>query len=121
MCHGTVRFLAAHDRADVFRYAPLGGATFREKVPTARQAGLPDSIVLLTEGGEMLTKSSAAAYMLKRLGGAWKLVGILVGAVPRVLRDAAYDWVARIRHTLFSKPGSACPTLPAHLRARFDP
>ena len=117
MCHGTVRFVAARDRADVFRYAPLGGPTFRERVPLASQVGLPDSIVLLTESGELLTKSSAAIYMLKRLGGVWRLTGILMGAVPGGIRDVVYDFVARIRHRLFAKPEGACPLLPANLRA----
>jgi predicted DCC family thiol-disulfide oxidoreductase YuxK len=59
--------------------------------------------------------------MLKRLGGPWRAVAVLVGAFPRPLRDRVYDVVARLRHRLFARPGDACPVTPPDLRARFDP
>ena len=37
-----------------------------------------------------------------------------------VLRDAAYDLVARVRYRIFGRKDEACPFIPAALRGRFD-
>src|SRR6266545_4057289 len=47
--------------------------------------------------------------MLRRLGGGWRVLAALFGLVPRPLRDAAYDFVARVRFRLFARPADACP------------
>jgi predicted DCC family thiol-disulfide oxidoreductase YuxK len=78
-------------------------------------------LVVLTYDGRLLARSDATAHVLGRLGGAWPVLGALLAAVPRALRDAAYDAVARSRHRLFERPGAACPVVSPQLRARFDP
>jgi len=120
LCHAAVRWAVETDQSgDAFRFAPLGGTTFQINVPESKD--LPDSIVVLTAGGQLLAKSSAVVHMMLRLGGGWRRLGILLRLVPRPVRDLAYDAVARLRRKLFRKPESACPMLPPHLRARFDP
>ncbi len=122
LCHWSVKFAVRRDPGGrAFRFAPLGGATFLERVPADRRAGLPDSIVLLTGEGALLARSAAVLRMLRRLGGVWAVAGVIASLVPRVLRDAAYDFIARVRYKLFRRPQNACPLLPPELRARFDP
>jgi predicted DCC family thiol-disulfide oxidoreductase YuxK len=122
LCHRAVRFLLAEDpEGRALRYAPLHGPTFQSVVPQALQAALPDSLVLVTEQGEALDKSRALLHALVRLGGLWRLLAVLGSALPLALADPLYDAVARIRHRLFATPEQACPLLPPHLRARFDP
>jgi predicted DCC family thiol-disulfide oxidoreductase YuxK len=122
LCHRAVRFVLAFDRAgEVFRFAPLFGRTFLEQVPEAERAGLPDSLVLRTQDGRLLTKSAAVLHLLRRLGGFWRLVAAFGGVVPRVLRDALYDLVARVRLKLFARPDDVCPLVPKEQRARFLP
>ena len=122
LCHRAVRFVLAFDREGrAFRFAPLGGATFRAQVPEAERASLPDSLVLRTAEGETLTRSAAVLHILRRLGGFFRLVAILGGIVPRFLGDALYDFVARVRSKLFARPDDVCPTVPKELRARFEP
>jgi predicted DCC family thiol-disulfide oxidoreductase YuxK len=58
--------------------------------------------------------------VLARLGGAWGALAVVLRAVPRPVRDAGYDLVARVRHRLFARPPAACPLLPPALAARFD-
>ena len=122
LCHRAVRFLLWAD-ADGrhFRFAPLGGRTFQSLVPPDEQARLPDSLVLRTESGELLTRSAGVLHMLSRLGGFWKVLAVVGRLVPRPLADAAYDFIARVRYRLFDRPAEACPLVPAPLRARFDP
>lgn len=47
-------------------------------------------------------KSDAALGAIASLGGAWRLASLL-RAVPRPLRDLAYDAVARNRYRWFGK------------------
>jgi len=121
LCHRSVRFVAAADRAGRFRFAPLRGETFRVAVPAERGAEIPDSIVVRRADGALLVRSDAVVHVLRRLGGRWRLVAALLALVPRRLRDAAYDAVARRRARWFRRPDAACPVVPRHLRARFAP
>ena len=122
LCHRAVRFILWADREGrAFRFAPLGGATFQAQVPASERAHLPDSMVVQTAEGVRLTRSAAMLHVLRRLGGGWRVLAVLLGLVPRPLRDAAYDFVARIRFRLFARPADACPMVPPPLRTRFLP
>ena len=81
---------------------------------------LPDSVVVLTADGRLLVRSEAFLHILRRLGGAWKVVAVVLGVVPRGLRDFVYDFVARVRFHVFGRREDLCPVMPAELRARFD-
>jgi predicted DCC family thiol-disulfide oxidoreductase YuxK len=122
LCHRGVRFVLMADRSgDRFRFAPLNGDSFRTLVPILDAATLADSIVLRTTDGRLLQRSAAVVHILRRLGGFWRLLGSLLGAVPAGVRDWMYDAVASRRHRLFARPPDTCPLIPTHLRARFDP
>jgi predicted DCC family thiol-disulfide oxidoreductase YuxK len=122
LCHRAVRIvLAADPEGRAFRFAPLGGETFRALVPEATRAQLPDSIVLREPDGTLHVRTAALRAIARRLGGRWKIAAALTGVLPSRLLDAGYDGVARVRHRLFAKPPAACPVLPPELRARFDP
>ncbi|MEO1236432.1 MAG: DCC1-like thiol-disulfide oxidoreductase family protein [Planctomycetota bacterium] len=122
LCHRSVRFLLPRDRGGArFRFAPIGGQTFGERVSEAERAGLPDSIVVLTAGGDLLTRSEAVLHVLGRLGGGWGVLAKLGRVVPRGLRDWGYDRVAAARHRFFAKPAEACPIVPPEQRERFLP
>lgn len=121
LCHRTVRFALARDPdGSRFRFAALGGAAFRRLVPEARRADLPDSIVVLTADGSLLSRSAAVIHILDRIGGPWRAQGGLVALVPRRIRDFGYDGIARMRYRLFEKPANTCPVTPPELRARFE-
>lgn len=122
LCHRAVRFLLAEDvDGSRFRFAPLHGEAFEAHVPPAQRTDLPDSVVVQLGDGRLLVRSDAALHVLGRLGGIWRAIGLAGRAVPRPLRDAAYDGVARVRKRLFAAPQEACPLLPRELRDRFEP
>lgn len=122
LCHRAVRFALSEDRSGTaFRFAPLQGETFLTAVPESERAALPDSIVVQTADGQLLTRSSSIIYIAKRFGGAWRLGAILAQWVPSILRDSGYSFVAAVRHRLFRRPDETCPLLPPDLRRRFDP
>jgi predicted DCC family thiol-disulfide oxidoreductase YuxK len=121
LCHRAVRFILAEDRrGEAFRFAPIGGEAFHAVVNEGRRAALPDSLVVLTVEGELLSRSAAVLYVMRRLGGMWRAVALIGQLIPGAWRDGVYDAVARMRYRLFRKPESACPLLPGHLRSRFE-
>jgi len=122
LCHGAVRFLLAEDRGgEAFRFAALQGDTAAQRLSAQDRAALPDSLVVETTGGELLTRSRAVLYLAASLGGAWRALAWPAHAVPLRWRDALYDAVARRRRLLARAPAGACPIAPAEQRSRFDP
>jgi predicted DCC family thiol-disulfide oxidoreductase YuxK len=122
LCHRAVKFVLKHDRSgNAFRFAPLQGPTFQSQIPAGQRAGLPDSIVVLTEEGSLLVRSDAFIHILKRSEGGWAILGGVLAVIPRPVRDWAYDFIARIRYRVFGTRDDVCPIVPAGLRARFDP
>lgn len=116
LCHGAVRFIARRDRAKQFRFAALGSVAAalilgeRGVEPTS----LPDSMVVVDGGGGgegVHARSEAALRIARGLGWPWRMAGVM-SVMPRGLRDAVYDAVARRRMGWFGKSGSVCPVDP---------
>lgn len=122
VCHWSVRFVGEHDpRGEAFRFAPLGGEVFQERLTIREQRSLPDSLVVQSASGELFVQSDAVVYILRRLGGRWRVLSYLLVLVPRFVRNAAYARFAAVRHRLVAKPESTCPMPSAELRRRLDP
>jgi predicted DCC family thiol-disulfide oxidoreductase YuxK len=122
LCHRAVKFVLKHDKTGkAFRFAPLQGETFSALVPASDRAILPDSVIVRTADGALLVRSAAFIHILRRLGGGWRALAAILAVVPRALRDAAYDFVARVRYRVFGRRDDVCPIVPAELRKRFDP
>jgi predicted DCC family thiol-disulfide oxidoreductase YuxK len=118
LCHGAVRFIIARDPAARFRFAslqsPVGQALLRDH---RLGPGLgPDSLVLV-EGGRAYTRSAAVLRIARGLRWPWPAAGALA-LVPRPLRDAAYDLVARRRYRWFGRQAE-CPLPTPDLARRF--
>lgn len=117
LCHGTVRFVLAHDRAARFRFAPLQSEVGRALL--ARYGLDPaalDSVVLVDADGAH-QRSDGALRTFAGLDRPWRWLGLL-RVVPRALRDAVYDWIARHRYGWFGKL-DACPLPRQEWRERF--
>jgi predicted DCC family thiol-disulfide oxidoreductase YuxK len=97
LCRGAVLFAAERDGSCLIHFAPLGGETFERLVPPSLRVGLPDSLMVLTSEGGLLTRSGAVIHLLHRMGPIWRLVGLLLTCIPVCLRDWVYDQVARRR------------------------
>jgi len=122
LCHGLVRFLITRDpTGEKFDFAPLQGEYCAKIISHAEREHLPDSVVVRTDEGQLLVKSAAVVYLLKRIGGPWYAVGVALGILPTSLRDFGYDYVARMRRRLFSTPANTCPLVPVELQNRFRP
>ena len=77
----------------------------------------------------MILKSAAIARALDALGGFWRVVSRALQAIPRPLRDAAYDFIATRSLRWFGNPsagriptqGEALRLMPAKLKCRLQP
>jgi predicted DCC family thiol-disulfide oxidoreductase YuxK len=107
LCNHLVQFLLKHDRRGAFSFASLQSDT--GKATVGRWGGNPDELISFyvvvdfrTPNARPLTKSDAALFVAGQLGWPWR---VLQGAgfLPRALRDALYDVVARTRYRVFGR------------------
>jgi len=120
LCHRFVRVVLSEDRTGAFRLAPLDSDAFRAAATEEQRAALPDSTVVKTADGQLLTQSAGVLHVLARMGGLWRVFASLGGLVPRGWADRVYAGIAGVRRRLFAAPAAACPILPPDLRARFE-
>jgi predicted DCC family thiol-disulfide oxidoreductase YuxK len=128
LCNGTVQFVLKRDRAGIFRFASLQSAlASRILVRHGKDASDLDTVYVVLDhdpanlekgGEELLVRSDAVLYILRRLRGFWGVLGSLLHWIPRAIRDWGYGTVARIRYRVFGKY-DICPIPSAETRARF--
>jgi len=100
-CSRWVRFVATRDTAKTFRFTAIQSAYgTRLAQAFAIDPADPDTNAVI-HGGVAHFKSDAALTVLSSLPG-WQWVMVLF-AVPRPLRNAVYDLVARKRYRIFGK------------------
>lgn len=121
-CAGSVQFVLRHEPAAArarLAFAPLQGAfgaRVRERFP---ELATVDSVVWYDPSVPAVrVRSAAALAAMAHLGGMWAAVATLGRLVPRVLRDAIYDQIARRR---FEIAAPACLLPSTEHRARFLP
>jgi predicted DCC family thiol-disulfide oxidoreductase YuxK len=124
-CAESVQLVLRHDRRRTLRFAALQGA-FGGAVRTRHpELARVDSVVWVESpdggpGERVLVRSDAALRVARYLGG-WFHLARVAAVLPRGVRDAAYDLVARHRHRL-SGDGPSCLVPAAEVRTRFlDP
>ncbi|HLB54626.1 MAG TPA: DCC1-like thiol-disulfide oxidoreductase family protein [Gemmatimonadales bacterium] len=118
LCDGLVRFILPRDRHRRYRVAPLQGKTARDRLAN-RLTDQGQESVVLEEATRLRTRSDAAIAIVTGLGGGWKLAAVL-RIIPRPLRDALYDFVARRRSTWFGRR-EACRIPDPETSHRFLP
>ena len=121
-CAASVRLILKYERRQTLLFAalqsPLGEAV-RGRHPEL--AGV-DSMIWVEpaasgRGEDVFVRSDAALRIAAYLGGIWALA-TPARMLPRLLRDRAYDVIARHRHRI-SGSLDACLVPPPATRARF--
>jgi predicted DCC family thiol-disulfide oxidoreductase YuxK len=102
LCNGAVTWVIERDKRAHFHFASLqSGAASSALAAVNAPAIMPDSIVLLDADG-VHVRSEAALRIAAELGFPWSLLSI-ARIVPRVIRDAVYDYIARNRYRWFGR------------------
>lgn len=117
LCDASVQWVLKRDRKAQFRFAALQSGIGRQLL--AEHGMNPDAFdsVVLIDGDRVFTRSDAALEILRRLGGFWACWSVFQW-IPRPLRDAVYNWVARNRYRWFGRE-DACHLPRPEWKSRF--
>jgi len=120
-CHATVRFVLKHEREESIYFAALQGPSGESLVARHPELKDVDSVVLVEKSApgaseQVFVRSDAVIRLSRHLKGVWRF-GSAIRFVPRSLRDAAYDFVARHRQILAKRLACSLPETKA--RSRF--
>jgi predicted DCC family thiol-disulfide oxidoreductase YuxK len=123
LCSRLVQFVLKRDRRNQFRFAPLqGGFAARALARHGKDPADLDTVYVVVSpeqpDEQLLPRSQAIIYILRRLRRAWPLLAFLGRILPRSLADWLYGQVARRRYRIFGKY-DACPLPSSETRARF--
>ncbi|MRT15855.1 thiol-disulfide oxidoreductase DCC family protein [Vitellibacter sp. q18] len=117
LCNGTVIFIIKRDKKKVFKFAALQSEIGQELTSKFNIDTLKVDSIILLDGEKHYKKSSAALRIAKQLSGAYPLLfGFVV--VPKFIRNAVYDYIAKNRYKWFGKKES-CMIPTAELKSRF--
>ena len=119
-CAASVQWVLRRDRRGTLLFAPLQGSTAEPVLMLRPELAKVDSVVWVGEGGEVLTRSSAAFAVARYLGGGYGVAARLGALIPRPIRDGVYDLIAKHRHTII-RGDPACMLPSAEERKRFLP
>lgn len=116
LCNGSVQFVIKHDKKNRFMFASLQSDYAQKLLNITRSALSSDTVMLLTENS-LLIKSDAALEIARNLSGGWSLMYVFK-IVPRFIRDALYDKVAKYRYRFFG-PSKSCLMPSPDVRSKF--
>ncbi len=116
-CNDTVNIIIKLDKKGVFKFAPLQSDIGQRYLESFGHSNKDLSTVVLISDGNLYTKSDAALHALKHLGGIWHCLRIFT-IVPRPIRNAVYDFIAKNRYKWFGKKDECMVPTP-EVRARF--
>lgn len=116
-CNAWVDFTIARDPQRMFKFGTLQSAKGQQALNDLRLPRDDFETFLFLEQGRVFTKSTAALRILRQLPGLRPLfyLGIVI---PRPLRDALYEYVARRRYRWMGKATTCRVPTPAE-RDRF--
>lgn len=141
-CNRIVQFTLRHDRRAIFRFAALQSALAAHILArhgvnpssldtvyvavnpylnkeSSDQDSIQDDLTQTRQQAEyLLSRSTAALFVLNQLGGWCRAASFFLRLVPRFLRDWAYNIVARHRYHIFGR-SEACILPDPHDRKRF--
>lgn len=101
-CNGSVNFVIRNDAQRRFRFAPLQSEAGQQLLKTYGLSQQDFDSFVLVDGGKVYKKSSAALRVMNSLPWYWKPLQVF-RIVPRFIRDAVYDFIARHRYKWFGK------------------
>jgi predicted DCC family thiol-disulfide oxidoreductase YuxK len=123
LCNRLVQFTLRHDSRDLFRFASLQSSFATQVLGRhgADAANLDTFYVVVRHqqpDEQLIARSDAVAYVLGELGGRWRVCGFFWKLLPRMVRDALYNVIARNRYKIFGKL-DACPLPEPQHRHKF--
>lgn len=102
LCNAWVRFILRFDRQARFRLCPAQSAAGQALLAYFNQPTDHYDSVLLIRGERVWLRSDAVLEILRGLPTPWRWLSAL-RVIPRAVRDAGYNLIARHRYRLFGR------------------
>lgn len=117
LCTGSIQYVIKHDPARIFRFASLQSAFGQKILSKFHLADNDFNSFILYDNERIYTRSTAALRVAKNLKGFVKLLYSFI-IIPKFVRDAVYNLIAKNRYTWFGKKETCWLPTP-ELRALF--
>ncbi len=117
LCNGAVQFVIKYGSKNTLRFAALQSETGQQILEHFNLPKEDIFSVILVENEKVYVRSSAALRMYKNMGGFWNLMYLFI-IVPRPIRDAIYNLIAKNRYKWFGEKESCMIPTP-ELKSRF--
>ncbi len=117
LCSNSVQFILKRDKKNQFLFGSLQGKAGQEYLAKYNLPLNTFNSFMLVEGDTLYSSSAAALRMLKHLGGGWSLLYAFI-IVPKFIRDAVYNLIAKNRYKWFGKKEECWIPAPA-LKEKF--
>ncbi len=117
LCNASVNWVIDRDKKNIFHFASLQSGY---GIKTVQEFGLSGDYldtVILREADKIYTRSDAILRIAKLLGGGYSFLYVF-RIIPRFMRDAVYNFIARNRYRWFGKKES-CRVPSPELKAKF--
>jgi predicted DCC family thiol-disulfide oxidoreductase YuxK len=115
LCNGSVQWIIKRDNKNIFHFAALQSVTAEQLL--GKNAMQQFNGVVLLLNNKLYTKSTAALHIVKDLGFPYALLYAFI-IVPRVIRNAVYNFIGKNRYKWFGKSVS-CYMPTSALKAKF--
>jgi predicted DCC family thiol-disulfide oxidoreductase YuxK len=116
-CNNVINFVIKRDKAAEIQYAPLQSAKGQLFAKQYNFSAEELKTFVFIEDGKMYTKSTAALRVCRYLGTLWPAMMAFM-IVPKFIRNAVYDLVAKNRYKWFGKKDTCMIPTP-DVRNRF--
>lgn len=117
LCNASVNFIIDRDPPGYFRFASLQSAAAQKLLQRYGQPANNLKSMVLIEGQNYYTQSTAALRIARRLSGGWSLLYLFI-VIPPFIRDRIYNWIACNRYRWFGRRDS-CRLPSPELQERF--
>lgn len=102
LCNGAVNFIIDRDPEAYFRMAALQSTIGQEILQKHSLNTQYFDTIVLVEGENIYSHSTAALRIARKLSGVWPLFYAFI-VIPSPLRNVIYNWISRNRYRWFGK------------------
>ncbi|HMS64224.1 MAG TPA: thiol-disulfide oxidoreductase DCC family protein [Ignavibacteria bacterium] len=117
LCNSSINLIIDHDKKNVFKFASLQSETGQRLLKKFSLNSEEFDSVILIDGENCFTRSTAALKIAKEFPYLWKLIYVFI-IIPPPLRNIVYDFIARNRYRMFGKKDS-CRMPTPELKDKF--
>jgi predicted DCC family thiol-disulfide oxidoreductase YuxK len=116
-CNDAVNFIIRQDKKKIFRFAALQSEAGQKLLTTFHLPKENFTSFILIDEGKVYKGSTAGLRLYNKLPWFWKWTQVF-WLVPKTIRDAIYQFIARNRYKWFGKK-EACMIPTPDVRSRF--